>query len=358
MSLLRVSAAATVCGLFLSVPGVPQENPQPPAKQGEPNFRITIQHTEVIIPVTVRDEKGKYVSNLVKDDFRVLDEGKPQKIDFFSHAEKQPVVVGFLIDQSNAMKIHWKTYQDAIKELIWNLLPGDKRYTGYLITFSNDAELAVNTTWDSDKLAAKVDKMKPAGGAAFYDAIYMACTRRDLVKGEPYEPRRIIVIVGDGHDSSSKHTQEEVLELAQRNMVTVYAVSTQSFGFANEDKDTLERITKETGGHVEYPLDNPYKDVSGYLSHPSDEGNYALTVGTGGYAAAISKGIIDAVGGIANEIVTQYVLRYVPDFDDPKPKVTRRLKVDIPSLPGVRIDYRQYYYPNPVPGAPASGGNQ
>jgi len=46
-------------------------------------------------------------------------------------------VVGFLIDMSNNTRVHWKTYQDAILELVWNLLPGDKRYTGYLITYSN-----------------------------------------------------------------------------------------------------------------------------------------------------------------------------------------------------------------------------
>ena len=45
--------------------------------------------------------------------------------------------------------------------------------------------------------------MKPGGGAALYDAIYLACTRRELVKGEPYEPRRVIIVVGDGHDTAS-----------------------------------------------------------------------------------------------------------------------------------------------------------
>ena len=65
-------------------------------------------------------------------------------------------------------------------------------------------------------------------------------------------------------------------------------------------------------GIVEYPLNNLYKDVSGYLSNPSDDGNYALTVGTGGYAAEISKGIINAVGGIGGEITTQYGIRDRP----------------------------------------------
>ena len=64
----------------------------------------------------------------------------------------------------------------------------------------------------------------------------MACTDRDLVKGEPYEPRRIIIVVGDGHNNASTHSLDEVLELAQRNLVTIYAISTMAFGFANEDR--------------------------------------------------------------------------------------------------------------------------
>jgi VWFA-related protein len=199
--------------------------------------------------------------------------------------------------------------------------------------------------------------MKPGGGSALFDAIYLACTRRELVKGEPYEPRRVIVIVGDGHDTASSHTRDEVLELAQRNLVTIYGVSTMAFGFANDEQETLERLTRDTGGHVEYPLNSLYKNVSGYLSNPSDEGNYALTVGTGGYAAEISAGIIKAVGGIGGEITTQYVLRYTPDVEpEARPKAFRHIKVDIPALPNVKIFARNGYYPNDVPltpGAPA-----
>jgi len=253
------------------------------------------------------------------------------------------------------MRIHWTKYQDAILELVWNLLPGDKKYTGYLIQYANTANLLVNTTWDSDKLADKVRKMKPGGGSALYDAIYMACVNRDLVKGEPYEPRRVIIVVGDGHDNASKHTFDEVLEIAQRKLVTIYAVSTQAFGFANEDDETLDKFTGKTGGHVEYPLNKLYKSVSGYLSNPSDDGNYALTVGTGGYAAEISNGIIKAVGGIAGEITTQYVLRYTPEIDwDAKSKVYRRIKVDIPGLPNVTIKAKEGYYPEEVPLGPGT----
>ena len=362
MSALRVFAASSLCGLILCLPAVPQQTTPPPTtpppaapQPDAPRVQFRGSATEVIVPVTVTDDKGRFVSNLVKKDFRILDEGKPQNIEFFSHAEKQPVVAGFLIDLSNNSRIHWKTYQDAILELVWNLLPGDKRYTGYLISYANTADIVVNTTWDSEKIAEKVRKMKPGGGAALFDAIYLACTRRELVKGEPYEPRRVIIVVGDGHDNSSTHNLEEVLELAQRNLVTIYGISTMAFGFSNEDQDVLERLTHKTGGHVEYPLNSLYKDVSGYLSNTSDDGNYALTVGTGGYAAQISNGIIKAVGGIGGEITTQYILRYKPDYDQDvsRPKTYRKITVDIPGIPNVKISAREGYFPNEVPTTPA-----
>ena len=67
-----------------------------------------------------------------------------------------------------------------------------------------------------------------------------------------------------------------------------------------------------------------YKDVSGYLSTPSDEGNYAYKVGTGQYAAAIAKGIFDSVAALAGEVTTQYILRYVPNVSGRTPARTLR----------------------------------
>jgi hypothetical protein len=119
-----------------------------------------------------------------------------------------------------------------------------------------------------------------------------------------------------------------------------------SYGIANEYKDNLERLATETGGHLEYPLnDSRYKDTSGYLSNPQDAGNYALTVGTGAYEAAILKGIIESVAGVSGEITTQYVLRYVPDFDpEEKPRPYRKIRVDIPALPNVKMHHRPGYW--------------
>jgi VWFA-related protein len=315
------------------------------AQQGTPiPGEIRVAVNEVIVPVTVTDEKGRFVSNLDQKDFRVYEDGRPQQIRYFNRERNQPVVVGFLIDVSNANRLHWKTFQEAAIDLILTMLPGDKKFQGYLISYGNEAEIQANTSHDPEKMIEKVRKLKPGGGAALYDAIYLACTRRDLVKGEPIEPRRVIIVIGDGHDTASKKSLDEVMELAQRNLVTLYGVSTVAYGFVSEGEKNLRRLAEESGGRVEMPLNSLYKDVSGFLSTPSDEGNYALKVGTGGYASEVAKGIFNAIANVIGEVTTQYIIRYVPDTADTQ-AVFRQIKVEVPSLPTVKVRHRSGYYP-------------
>lgn len=314
------------------------------AQDGSAPQPIRVSVNEVIVPVTVTDDKGRFVSNLDQQDFQIFDQGKPQTISYFSRERSQPVVAGFLLDLSNASRIQWKNYQDAAIELVLNLLPGDKKYSGYLIGYGNQAELMVNTTSDADPIVEKIRKLKPGGGSAMYDAIYYACTTRKLIQGEPVEPRRIIVIIGDGHDNASKHTMAEVLELAQRNLVTIYGISTLAYGYDAEGDNDLIKLTDETGGRVEYPLQDVYKNtVSGYLSTPSDEGNYALKVGTGGYASALSSSIFKSIANVAGEITTQYILRYNPDVAPDLNRQFREIVVKV-ALPEVKVRARHGYY--------------
>ena len=95
MSALRVFAVRSLCGLLLCAPAIPQQSAPPkpaPATTQTPAtapgnaepLQIIVQANEVIVPITVTDEKGRFVSNLVKEDFRILDEGRPQRIRFFS----------------------------------------------------------------------------------------------------------------------------------------------------------------------------------------------------------------------------------------------------------------------------------
>lgn len=368
--MIRLSVAILVCGLLSQAPAAPQQTQStppatpPPAQQSTapdqaqpPKPLIVVRPTEIIVPVTVTDSKtGRYLANLGEKDFRIQDEGRIQKITYFYHDSpgmRQHTVIGFLVDLSSGSLSHWDKFQDAIKQMIWGLMPYDPNYTGYLVGYSTTAEVKVDTTYDPDKLTAAVDRMKPGGGSALYNAIYKACTDRKLVPGEPYQPRRVIIVVGDGHDTASDYTLDQVIELAQRNLVTVFGVSTLAFGATSDESNNLERLARETGGHVEYPLVDPYgSTVSGYLSNPSDDGNYALHVGTGGYTSTIAAAVNKSVMALQGEISTQYILRYVPDVDPTTTyKDKRRIKVEIPTLPAgsVVVRARQYYYANGLP---------
>ncbi len=339
---MRFSRAVRSLAVFCTVLGLSlAQQPEPPQQQPQPPIRVQVN--EVVVPVTVTDAAGKFVSDLEKSDFTIFDQGKEQTIRYFNRDRNQRVVVGFLMDLSNQSRTQWKSLQEASIELVLNLLPGDKKYAGYLIGFGNEAELMVNTTSDPEPIVEKLRKISPSGGSAFYDAVYMACTSRKLVDGEPVDPRRVIVVIGDGHDNASTHTLDQVIELAQRYQVTINAISTDAYGFTSDSGKNLVRMAEETGGRVEYPLMNVYKNVSGFLSQSSDFGNYQLTVGTGGYTAAILGSIYHSIAQIAGEITVQYVLRYVPnEVDESRVKRTIEVKVDVP---GVTVRARQYYYP-------------
>ncbi len=298
--------------------------------------------TEVIVPVTVTDENDRFVSNLKKGDFEVYDQNIRQTVRFFTAEHNQPVVTGFLIDLSNGMKIRWKNYQETMTEMVLALMPGDPKFQGYLVGYGTEAEVLVNTTSDSSKIVEKLNKITPAGGAALYDAVWMACTSRKLVKGEPLEPRRVIVVVGDGHDNASKHTLDEVIEMAQKSQLTVYAISTDAYGLTSAYKKNLIRLAEETGGRVETPLEDTYDNTQGFLSRPAND-NREFANGTGGFQARILSSLFKSITAIAGEITTQYILRYQPSTPGDESKV-HRIDVRV-NLPNVKVRARTTYFP-------------
>lgn len=342
------TASSTPAGQDPAVP------PPTPAEDflepGEQPIRVSV--TEVVVPVTVTDVDGRFVSNLKKEDFQVYEDGVLQDARFFSSEKSQPVVIGFLMDLSNASRIRWENHKETMVELVLNLLPGDKKYSGYFIGFGNQAEVMVNTTSNSEPIVEKLNKISPGGGAALYDAIYQACTSRALVPGEPWEPRRVIIIMGDGHDNASSKTLDQVIELAQRNQVTIYAVSTEAYGYASASAGVLYRLAEETGGRVVTPLLDVYDNTQGFLSRSQgDFGNYEFKPGEGKYSAVIARAMFEAIKTISGEVTTQYVLRYSPRDSDEDPTKFRRLNVRV-ALPNVQVRTRAGYYLGNLNGAP------
>ena len=121
-------------------------------------FRVGV--TEVNVPVTVTTPKGQFVTDLDKDDFKIFENGQHQTITYFSRERSQPIVVGFVVDLSNNVRTQWKDYQAATIDLVDTLLPGDKKYSGFLIGYNSEADLRVNTTSDPEAIVASLTKRK------------------------------------------------------------------------------------------------------------------------------------------------------------------------------------------------------
>lgn len=336
-------AAAVLAAVALSAQEPSAQPAAPPSadagQEDVPEFRTGV--TEVVVPVTVTDVNGRFVTGLNASHFEVYDQGVRQRIKFFSAEQAQPVVVGFLVDLSSGMKVRWKEFRESAIDMVLALLSGDQKYQGYLVGYSTEAEVMVNTTHDSDKIVSRLNKITPGGGAALYDAIWMACTNRKLVPGEPLEPRRVAIIVGDGHDNASKHTLEEAIEIAQRSQMSIYAISTDAYGLETGYGKNLRRLAEETGGRVEYPLQSTYKNTQGDLSRPAND-NREYADGTGGYQAKILGSIFKSVQALAGEVTTQYILRYQPDTPGDE-SLEHRLQVRV-TLGNVTVNARPKYF--------------
>ena len=85
--------------------------------------------------------------------------------------------------------------------------------------------------------------------------------------------------------------------------------------------------------------------MQGFASVPSDEGNFAFKVGTGGFASAMSSAIFRAIANVAGEVTTQYILRYIPDSTDVTGNKLHNINVKV-ALPDVTVRARKGYYPN------------
>src|SRR5260370_31250516 len=112
-------------------------------------------------------------------------------------------------------------------------------------------------------------KVKPGGGAGLFDAIYMACQRRHVIAGEPFDPRRVLIIIGDGHDTASKRSLEEVLEIAQRNLGTIYGMSTGAFCFHSGREKKIIPPAGENGGAVQESHPGVYSHRIRVFSSPA-----------------------------------------------------------------------------------------
>jgi VWFA-related protein len=231
----------------------------------------TIRRTvnEVNVVFTVTDKHGRYVKDLKKDDFSVLDDKKaPKEIRTFHSETDLPLQVGLLIDASNSVRDRFRFEQEAAIEFLNQITrPGYDK--AFVVGFDTTPEVTQDFTDNTELLSRGVHALRAGGGTAMYDALYFAC-RDKLLKAQRTGPvRRAIILLSDGQDNQSRVTREEAIEMAQRADVIVYTISTNVSGVKQSGDKVLERIAEATGGRPFFPFQ--MTDVSNAFAEIQDE---------------------------------------------------------------------------------------
>ena len=247
------------------------------ASNEDPATTITKTVNEVNVVFTVTDKHGRYVKNLGKSDFAVLDDSKPaEQIRSFHNETDLPLQVGLLVDASNSVRDRFKFEQESAIEFL-NQTIRPKYDKAFVVGFDVTPEVTQDFTDNTEALSRGVRSLRPGGGTAMYDALYFA-SRDKLLKEQQSGPvRRAVILLSDGDDNMSHVTREEAIEMAQRAEVIVYTISTNVTGSRHGGDKVLERIAEATGGRPFFPFQ--LTDVANAFVEIQDElrSQYALS---------------------------------------------------------------------------------
>ena len=209
----------------------------------------------VLLSVTVTDPAGRHVGGLVREDFRVYEDGVLQEISHFS-GQPSPIALSLLIDTSTSMDQNNKMAmaQQAASGFISRLGPAD---VAQVMDFDNQTKVLAPFTGDKAALDLVLKQMKAGGSTSLYNAIYTALTELRRVRGQfGTEPRRqAIILLSDGEETSSIVPSEDVIDLARRSEVIIYAIAIVAKGSTptrawTEAEFVLRSLTRDTGGRV------------------------------------------------------------------------------------------------------------
>jgi VWFA-related protein len=334
-------------GLLVPLAVVAQQAPppaspalQPPDENKQSSTTLSSQKPIVSttglvhLVATVVDRHHNFVTDLDKSDFKVIENGVSQNIQFFSRETDLPLRIALLLDTSNSIRPRLEFEKDAAIDFLEKVIRRSKDLA-FLMTFDNDPEVIQDYTGDVELLDAAIRQQRAGGGTALNDAICLAAEKlqRAPVPKEPSSDiRRVIVVISDGNDNLSDHALSDAIDAAIRSEAAVFAVSTNTDWLAIDDANRpnkyslasgdkiLQQFADQTGGHAFFPY------------RVDDLAESFLAIGT--------------------ELRSQYFIAYAP-ADPPTGGQYRRIDVET-SQKGLTVRTRKGYFAAAAPPAPAA----
>ena len=245
-------------------PDAPQQDSN---QEVDPEEVVTIDTSLVNLHVRVVDRNNHPINDVPDADFRVMENGVTQQIQFVTR-EEVPITYGLVVDNSGSLRNQIGQVVEAAKTIIESNKPGDETFVVRFIS-SDEIKIMQDFTADKQSLGDALDDMFIEGGqTAVIDAVYLAAehaSERRKKTGDPTEDkrRRALILVTDGEDRNSFYKTEQLFEALKEEDVQIFVI-----GFVNElekergfiapskrDKavSLLDRMAKETGGRTFYP---------------------------------------------------------------------------------------------------------
>jgi VWFA-related protein len=304
----RALTAGLLAACLAALPGARAQNSpqsQQPQQQQQPEqiqkpFKIQVGVVNLF--VTVRDKHNAIVADLSKDNFRVFEDGKEQKIEFFSKELNLPLTMGLLVDTSGSMQQMLPAEQQTASMFLERVMKKGDLTT--LISFDQDADLLTDFTGSVAQLERGLSRARVnepfapvtpgtvpttnPRGTVFYDAVYLAA--REKLAQEV--GRRAIVVLTDAVDEGSRVRLEEAIEAAQRAdaVVHVLLISDPNWFFMQgSGAGVAHKMAEETGGrmievkgakHLDQAFDQLVEELRSqyslgyYPSNPVHDGRY------------------------------------------------------------------------------------
>jgi VWFA-related protein len=283
----------------------------------DPNDVVRISSNLVPIPVSVIDRRGNAVMNLKLEDFELLVDGQIRPLTDLSRSETS-VRLAMLFDNSGSLDSAREFEKQAAIRFFRKVMRSKDEAAIYSI--ETDSYLAQSLTSDVLRLEQTIAMFgKPEGGTSLFDAIVAASNYL-----RPYTGRRVLVIVSDGIETTSRNTDFDfVVQRVLGDDCQVFVVQTGLYDGANlralAAERRMEQLTSQTGGAVYLPKTTDQLDV--------------------------------AFDQIAADLAHQYVLSYYPNADHRDGRL-HLLDLKIKTRNDVRLRSRKgYYAPKPAASA-------
>jgi Ca-activated chloride channel homolog len=284
------------------------------SQQDESTFRVNVRLVNVF--TTVTDSRGAPVADLAKDDFRLLEDGIPQTIKVFEKESAIPLSIALAVDTSPSTLRDFKLEVSSARKFVRSILRAEDRLSVFEVTEHIDQ--LTRFTSDMRTIEHGIDALQTGPGTSIYDAIFL-CSDALLDR----EGRKVLVLITDGGDTTSKADYNTALRRAQQAEAIVYSIIVvpveADAGRNLGGEHALIQISKDTGGKYYYA-----------------EGEQQLD---------------EAFRKISNELRTQYLIAYYPSrkvADSPFRRIQVELSKKDPEGRPYQVRHRAGYYTAPA----------